>query len=205
MFKTMNTTPKMIGRVLLSSLGSISLRSVGGRRNWPLGQKIVFANHASNMDTLLIMAALDDASNLTPLAARDYWTATPMRRFALKLIGAALVDRVPVPGADPLKEAKAVLEEGGSLLMFPEGGRRNGEPFKRGLHTLAQSFPDVPLVPVHIDGSDLALPKGGRLPRMSCANIRVREPMFLREGETCQAFLARARETLFGRDFDDGE
>ena len=64
-----------------------------------------------------------------------------------------------------LKDCQAHLDEGSSILMFPEGTRsRSGDikPFKPGSFTLARKA-NVPIIPVVIDGTGEALPKSGYL------------------------------------------
>ncbi len=47
-------------------------------------QRIYFANHQSHFDWVLIWAALprDLRAATRPIAARDYWTATPLQALA---------------------------------------------------------------------------------------------------------------------------
>jgi 1-acyl-sn-glycerol-3-phosphate acyltransferase len=55
-----------------------------------------------------------------------------------------------------------VLSQGKSLCIFPEGGRSFGEevlPFKKGVGIIALER-KIPVVPVYIEGSSNALPRG---------------------------------------------
>ena len=64
-----------------------------------------------------------------------------------------------------MKDCRSHLDEGSSILMFPEGTRsRNGniKAFKPGSFTLAKKA-NVPIVPIVIDGTGEALPKSGYL------------------------------------------
>jgi 1-acyl-sn-glycerol-3-phosphate acyltransferase len=133
-------------------------------------QTIYFANHSSHVDTLAILAALppDLRASVRPAAARDYWDATPVRRFiANRVLGVVYVTRQSAEGEDPLRLVREALASGWSIVIFPEGTRsQTGEigPFKSGLYWLSHEFADVQLVPVHLSGLMRAMPKGRLLP-----------------------------------------
>ena len=66
-----------------------------------------------------------------------------------------------------------------SLLFFPEGIRSDDGslgPFKPGIGLLATSL-EVPVVPVHIKGTDTVLPKDGSHPRRGRIEVRFGPPM----------------------------
>ena len=72
-------------------------------------------------------------------------------------------------GADTtaLRAAHRVLQEGGALLVFPEGTRGDEgvlRPAKPGAALLAMQT-GAPVVPVYVSGSGAAWPRGRRLPR----------------------------------------
>jgi 1-acyl-sn-glycerol-3-phosphate acyltransferase len=91
------------------------------------------------------------------------------------------------------------LEAGRSILIFPEGTRREdggvGE-FRAGLHHLAKRFPAIPLVPVYLENLSRILPKGSFLPVPLIAQAHFREPIRFDETEPKSTFLTRAREAL---------
>ena len=98
---------------------------------------VFYANHQSHGDFLLIWAALPVfmRHHVRPVAAGDYWLKTPLRRFfALKVFNMVLINR----GDDPkqaLTTMSAALQQGDSLIIFPEGTRNSSEellPFKVG-------------------------------------------------------------------------
>ena len=58
-------------------------------------QRVYFANHASNLDAPVIWSSLPRPlrKKTRPIAARDYWTRGPVRRFlALKVLNAVLIE-----------------------------------------------------------------------------------------------------------------
>ena len=76
---------------------------VGARSEWrgcepDTARRIYFANHGSHFDTIAVMAALPwPVRRLThPVAARDYWGKSKLRRFiAETVLRAVLIDRKP--------------------------------------------------------------------------------------------------------------
>ena len=66
-----------------------------------------------------------------------------------------------------LRTAQRVLQDGGALLVFPEGTRGDEgvlRPAKPGAALLAMQT-GVPVVPAYVRGSGRAWPRGQRLPR----------------------------------------
>lgn len=184
---------------------------VGARSEWrgcepDTVRRIYFANHNSHFDTIAVMAALPWAvRRLThPVAARDYWGKSRFRRFiAEDCLRAVLIDRKPKPGSDPLAPLEQLLEQGRSILIFPEGTRAEGDEvaaFRSGIFRLAQRFPDVGLVPVHLDNLRRILPKGSMLPVPITCTARFGTPLHVEAGEDKAAFLKRAREAVLALD-----
>ena len=63
-------------------------------------QRIYFANHTSHLDFVVLWSALPSEirARTRPIAARDYWEETPLRRYlAAKVFKAVLVDRGVMP------------------------------------------------------------------------------------------------------------
>ena len=165
--------------------------------------RIYFANHTSNLDALLLWSVLPaEVRRVTrPVAARDYWTRGPVRRWlAERVFRAVLIERKkPTVKDNPLRDMLEAMGDRNSLILFPEGGRFPGEkpePFKTGLHHLAERRPDVELVPCHIENMNRMLPKGEVLPVPLMGGVTFGRPIRLEEGETRQAFLERARDCV---------
>ena len=183
------------GRFALGLAAARCLDCAKGREHIPQGPYIAFANHQSNLDAPLLFAALRDAT-VAPLAAVDYWRKNPAALAGFYLAGAIGVERNPAFGSDPLAGAKAALSRNQSIIIFPEGGRRPGSPYKSGLFRLAQAFPGIPLLPARIDGSDKALPRGGRWPKGRSCKVTFAAPIRLEPGETKAEFLAKAQAAV---------
>jgi 1-acyl-sn-glycerol-3-phosphate acyltransferase len=92
-----------------------------------------------------------------------------------------------------------MLQQGGSLIIFPEG-TRGGEklpgPFKSGLYRLAAEFPAVELVPVYLENPGRAFPKGAIIPIPIACAVRFGTPIGLMAGEDKDVFLVRARDAI---------
>lgn len=133
------------------------------------GPAILVANHNSHLDTMLLMISCPSslASHLRPVAAADYWLKNGFLRWFSKNV----LNIVPIyrrkedrgENEDPLAGIDSALDEGSAVIFFPEGSR--GEPeqmtdFKRGIAILASRHPDVPIVPIFLQGLGRAMPRG---------------------------------------------
>ncbi len=165
-------------------------------------QRIYFANHQSHLDWVLIWAALPRELRAVtrPIAARDYWTATPFKHWITReVFNAVYVSRQRTADQDPLEPLVEALGHGDSLVIFPEGTRSNkGEPqaFKSGLYHLAEQFPEVTLVPVWIDNVQRVMPKGEVVPVPILCTATFGTPLQLQPGEDKRHFLDRARRAV---------
>jgi 1-acyl-sn-glycerol-3-phosphate acyltransferase len=162
-------------------------------------QRIYFANHTSNLDALVLWAVLPpEVRVLTrPVAARDYWAAGRLRRYlAEKVFHAILIERKsPTAHDNPIRQIIEAMDETGSIIIFPEGGRFSGPdpmPFKSGLYHLALKRPAVELVPVFMESLNRILPKGEVLPVPLLGSVTFGTPIQLLDGESKPAFLKRA-------------
>ena len=173
-------------------------------------QRIYFANHQSHFDWVLIWAALprELRAATRPIAARDYWTATPLRHWITReIFNAVYVSRTRTKGGsadgtddeDPLEPLMEALRHGDSLVIFPEGTRgHQSEPaaFKAGLYHLAEAFPGVPLIPCWIDNVQRVMPKGEVVPVPILCSVTFGAPLALAPDEDKRVFLARSRDAV---------
>jgi 1-acyl-sn-glycerol-3-phosphate acyltransferase len=165
-------------------------------------QRIYFANHQSHFDWVLIWASLpsDLRAQTRPIAARDYWTSSPLKHWITReIFNAVYVSRVRTEDEDPLEPLADALRNGDSLVIFPEGTRGNkGEPqaFKAGLFHLAEQFPDVQLIPAWIDNVQRVMPKGEVVPVPILCSVTFGAPIQLQAGEDKRVFLSRARDAV---------
>ncbi|NKI92941.1 lysophospholipid acyltransferase family protein [Rhizobacter sp. SG703] len=197
------TRPEFVG-LLLSSIARLITGAQGHWYGSPpkAEQRIYFANHQSHFDWVLIWASLphDLRAQTRPIAARDYWTSSPLKHWITReVFNAVYVSRVRTEDEDPLEPLVDALRNGDSLVIFPEGTRGNkGEPqaFKAGLYHLAEQFPDVHLIPTWIDNVQRVMPKGEVVPVPILCSVTFGAPMTLAAGEDKRVFLDRARSAV---------
>jgi 1-acyl-sn-glycerol-3-phosphate acyltransferase len=195
--------------ILNRAIASSVRLACGLQARWtapPITDKAViyFANHSSNLDAAAIWAALPTRfrDSTRPVAAQDYWDAGPVRRFlANRVFKAILIERKNVTASrNPLTPMLAALDQGSSLIIFPEGGRHPGPTpgeFKSGIYHLARQRPGHPLVPVYLQNLNRVLPKGEFLPVPLLGNVTIGPPLFLMQGESKTDFLQRARQAVW--------
>lgn len=167
-------------------------------------QRVYFANHTSNADMPMIWSVLPPElrRQTRPVAAADYWLTSPLRRFAgADVFRAVLIDRRPdARKDDPMQLILAALDEGSSLIIFPEGNRNMTEapllPFKAGLYNIGLNRPEVDLVPTWIANLNAILPKGEVIPLPLICTVTFGTPLHVLPDEDKDSFLARAAGAL---------
>jgi 1-acyl-sn-glycerol-3-phosphate acyltransferase len=167
-------------------------------------QRVYFANHSSNGDFVLIWTVLPThlRRQTRPVAALDYWLTSPLRTFIGRdVFNAVLIDRRPEARTeDPVAQMAAALDQGSSLILFPEGKRNSADepllPFKSGLYHLAKVRSEVDLVPVWIANLNKVMPKGEIIPVPLICTVTFGAPLHLAPDEAKDAFLARAAAAL---------
>lgn len=135
-------------------------------------QFIIVANHNSHLDTMALMASLPPSiiHKVKPVAAADYFGRTRLQASLSRyFINALLIHRKrdkADPSTDPLQTMLQCLEEGYSLILFPEGTRGDPEklqPLKPGIALLLSKHPEIPYVPAFMRGMGRIMPKGDNL------------------------------------------
>lgn len=197
-----------VDRLLASALCGFARALTGVRALW-LGSepdarpRVYFANHRSHGDFVLIWASLPPPlrRRTRPVAGADYWLTTPLRRFLInRVFRGVCIDRRPGrSGPNPVAQMGEALSAGESLILFPEGTRNMGDgllPFKSGLHHLAKAHPEAELIPVWIENLGRVMPKGSLIPVPLLCTLSFGPPVAPIDGESRDAFLARARTAL---------
>jgi 1-acyl-sn-glycerol-3-phosphate acyltransferase len=144
------------------------------------GPFLVASNHNSHVDTAALLVLLGKGGRpIHPVAAKDYFFRSPWRSWASRLfLGAIPFDRQSA-ALESLGLAVELLRREHALIFFPEGGRsQDGKirPFKRGIGFLALES-GVPILPVRIEGSFQALPKGRFFLRRHPIRVRIGPPI----------------------------
>ncbi|CRZ19990.1 lysophospholipid acyltransferase family protein [Kingella kingae] len=167
-------------------------------------KKVYFANHASHGDFVMVWISLPKPWRklARPVAGADYWLKGKIRRFVIQQVFNSLL--IMRNGNDPkaiTAQMTAALQEGSSLIIFPEGTRNTDDdvvllPFKSGIYHLARENPDVQFVPIWIDNINRVLPKGKLIPVPIICSVNIGQEMQLFPGESKDEFLQRARDAM---------
>ncbi len=172
----------------MSAYDSLFDVDVFGRANIPHHNPniIVVANHSSHLDMGLVKYALGDyGTQIRALAAADYF----FKNKARKTYFGNFTNLIPVERSGTLKaslgHASEALRRGEMLLVFPEGTRsKTGkiQDFRRGLGYLVDTH-NVDVLPLWIDGTYRALPKGQPLPSPTSRKLKVHIGQILRASD----------------------
>lgn len=147
------------------------------------GPAIVVANHNSHMDVfaLLSLFTFRRQASVHPVAAADYFLRTrPMAWFALNILNIIPISRRQGV-SNPLAQCEQALRDGKVLILFPEGTR--GEPgqlapLKSGLWHLSQNVPEVPIIPVWLQGTEQVMAKGNRIPLPLFIDVAIGDALY---------------------------
>lgn len=176
-----------ISRFLLGVFYRILLRvTFIGKENIPDAPYLIVSNHASLADPPFVgQACKKDAvdfmakSELFDMPVLGAWTRS---------VGCIRVDR-GTASARSLKEAMKRLSNGRVVAIFPEGTRSedgNLQQAKRGVGFLIVKA-KVPVLPIYIEGSNIAFPKGGSIKIGTPVNVYIGKPImpeeFFKEGQ----------------------
>jgi 1-acyl-sn-glycerol-3-phosphate acyltransferase len=154
------------------------------------GPVILVANHASHMDTPVILAALPRRlrKRTAVAAAADYFYKNRLVAAAVSLV----FNTVPIErrGGGMTKGSGGhldkLLDQGWNLLLYPEGTRsRSGGPgrVRRGAAVLAAAH-NLSIVPIRVTGTREAMPPGRLWPkRLRGPLVSHRHPIEVSFGE----------------------
>lgn len=161
---------------------------------------IFVANHASHLDTPLILLGLPGAwrRRTAVAAASDYFFDTWWRAVG----SAAVFNTFPIErrGGSLAATPGEILDEEWNLVVYPEGTRsRDGwmGRFQLGAAWLATTY-DVPVVPVVHQGTFAAMPRGQNWPARGRRRLSLRfgPPLRPAQGESAREFSPRIREEV---------
>ncbi|MEM6304535.1 MAG: lysophospholipid acyltransferase family protein [Pseudomonadota bacterium] len=196
---------RLVGHVLAFVARSVTAVRADWRGIEPVAkQRVYFANHVSNGDMPMIWTVLPGhmRRKTRPVAAADYWLQNRLRAFVgPEVFNCVLVDRRPeARSEDPMAAILAALDEGSSLIIFPEGARNMTDdpllPFRAGLYNMGRARPDVDLVPTWVANLNKIMPKGEVIPLPLICTVTFGAPIHVGADESKDAFLARAAEAL---------
>lgn len=164
------------------------------------GPVIFVANHASHLDTPLILLSLPDSwrRQTAVAAAADYFFDTWWRAVG----SAVLFNTFPIErrGGTMASTPGELLAAGWSLVVYPEGTRSADGwvgKFRMGAAWLAVEH-QVPVVPVAHRGTFAAMPRGQGWPSPGRRPVTVRygEPLYPEPEEGTREFAVRVRAAV---------
>jgi 1-acyl-sn-glycerol-3-phosphate acyltransferase len=164
------------------------------------GPAIFVANDHSHVDTPLLLTSIPEPwrHKTVVAAAADYFFPTRIKGAAAALsLGAIPIERSKV-GRRSANLAAELLNDGWSLLIYPEGGRSKdgwGQPFRGGAAYLAIKC-GVPIVPIHLAGTGRILRKGRILPTPSETSVMIGSPIEARPDETSRSLAERTEDAV---------
>ncbi|CAI5510413.1 unnamed protein product, partial [Closterium sp. Naga37s-1] len=163
-----------------------------GTENLPLDRGMFFmaCNHSSHLDcgATFVGAWTGGAKRVYALGARDYFFSNPLLAwFVTTCMHVITINRrkFSQQELDTLLQLKATSgpQRPTAVLIFPEGTRSltgSLQPFKSGVGLLAEQL-DVPVVPVCVQGTFEALPKGRTIPLRRRVTVEFGRPLDVQE------------------------
>jgi len=155
---------------------------------------VFMSNHRSQFDILAVVVALHEFQ--LRWVAKVELTRVPVFGWALKHSGHIIIDRRDREQAvASLRAARAKMEKGVSVVIFPEGTRSGADqallPFKKGGFMLALET-GFPIVPLAVRGSRRILPRGSWQPSSGAIEVVVGAPIPV-EGASREELMERVR------------
>ena len=163
-------------------------------------QFIFVANHNSHMDTMMLMCSVPFKllGKTHPLAAQDYFGKTVITKWLSRtFVNVVLIRRKKGEGESPIDMMINWLDQGHSLIIFPEGSR--GKPgvmqdFKKGVALVLKNRPNIPFVPAYLDNTHGPLPKGDGLLIPGYSSIKIGDPQYI-NGELSEEEILKEIKT----------
>ncbi len=150
---------------------------VTGQQNIPQdGPFIIVANHSSLLDPVILGVSIKPKIIFVAAAYL----------FEIRWLGYLLrmAKSIPVQRENDIKAIKQslkILQQGGVLGIFPEGGidrQKDNFPVRAGAAYLATKV-GVPIVPIKIKGADKVLPRGAKfIISLNKIEVEIKKPIF---------------------------
>lgn len=158
---------------------------------------VIVANHQSIVDILVVLAALPTQFKF--IAKKELFSV-PWLGWHMWGAGYIALDRgSKQSGKTTIDTAKKWLDEGISVLFFPEGTRSEDgqiKVFKNGAFKIAVEK-RIPVLPVVLDGTGATSPKKSKtISKIASLRVRVCKPVQLAEDETVESLRDRVRGAM---------
>ncbi len=155
-------------------------------------------NHASDIDTPLILAALPHVwrSRTVVGAASDRF----YRSHGTAILTALWINTFPFDRGGDLRglaSAAELLRSGHNVLLYPQATRSAGqiEGFRTGVARLAIAT-STPLVPIHVGGSAMIMPKSRGLIQRGRTTVAFGRPLYPLTDEDPRELMDRVQSAI---------
>jgi len=155
-------------------------------------------NHASDIDTPLILAALPHSWRSRTLvgAAADRF----YRNHGFAVLTALWINTFPFDRGGDLRglaSAAELLRQGYNVLLYPQATRSAGqiEGFRTGVAKLALAT-GTPLIPIHVGGSAMIMPKGRGLIQRGSTTVAFGRPIYPGDEEDPRELIDRVQDAI---------
>ena len=155
------------------------------------GPLILASNHASHLDPPIVGIGVPQPVSFI---AKAELFRMPIPGWFLRLVGQIGVERGG-GGRKALIVAQKCLEEGGTVIIFPEGTRSATGRVMRGrsgISVLALKT-GCPVVPVGITGTHKAFHRGMKVPRPGRVTVTYGKPRIFEKGDSNGEAISRSR------------
>jgi 1-acyl-sn-glycerol-3-phosphate acyltransferase len=171
---------------------------VKGREHVPAGRACLFmANHVSNLDPPVLLSLMPP---FTAIFLKQSLMRIPFLSLVMRTAGFIPVRRDGSVEAAKvsLRAARKALDEGRSIVVFPEGTRSaDGRllPFKKGPFHLAMEA-NAAIVPVTVRGTAALMPKGSLRVRKGVAQVEFHPALEAGKFGSRDELIAAVREGI---------
>ena len=153
---------------------------VTGQENIPQdGPFIIVANHSSLLDPVILGVSV--RPKVIFVAAAYLFEIRWLGHLLRKANSIPIYRENNTNNIKSIKQALKILQRGGVLGIFPEGGvdrQKDDLPIKAGAAYLATRV-GVPIVPIKIKGADKVLPRGAKFIRsLNKIEVEIKKPIF---------------------------
>lgn len=201
--QTAIVVPRLIHfiRILAAGLGRLFFRlEVLGKEHRSLDPPfIVVSAHRCYFDPFLVLAALGRPIHFITTSAMF---RKPLPRFLFSRLLGLPVTRYKSDVKNAL-EIRRRLGDGGIVGMFPEAERTWTDTmarFKPEALRLLASLPDVPILPVRLEGTYAVWPRWAKGPRRAKVSVRFEAPLFAGGAGSAADLEARLSELIRPRE-----
>jgi long-chain acyl-CoA synthetase len=184
--------------LLIKGITAPDVRGVDTLKNLT-GSVFFVSNHLSYLDQPTIMLALPQELRYRTATAAweefffgNYHGIKKIFRRLCFEFSSILLNLFPLPQSQGFGSSLVFMgklaDAGINIMLFPEGGHsKDGkmQPFQLGLGTMVKEL-GIPVVPIHISGTDQILPHRARFPKQGQATVIFGEPLRFRFEEPAE-------------------